>query len=117
MTHLYLATAGATVAVNGAAAIADFTRAPFVLKTSAGVGVARGWIPLLGLLKGAGAVGLLVGMLGFPVVGTAAAAGLVAFFVGAICFHVRAHVFYNIAFPGSYLILAAAALTLSMRTF
>jgi hypothetical protein len=114
MNHLYLAVAWTTVVVNGAAAIADFARAPFVLKTSAQVGVTPKWIPLLGLLKGAGAAGLLAGMSGMPVIGTAAAAGLVLFFVGAVAFHIRARVFHNIAFPTFYLIVASASLALSI---
>jgi hypothetical protein len=38
----------------------------------------------------------------------AAAAGLVLFFVGAVVTHLRARVFYNIAFPGAYLGMSAA---------
>jgi hypothetical protein len=114
MNHTYLAVAGATVLVNVCAAIADFSGAGFVLKTSNEVGVPRGWIPLLGALKAAGAVGLLLGLLGVPVLGKAAAAGLVIFFVGAIAFHIRARVLYNIAFPGFFLALASASLVLSL---
>jgi hypothetical protein len=42
----------------------------------------------------------------------AAAVGLVLFFVGAVITHLRAHVLYNIAFPGAYLCLSAATLAL-----
>jgi hypothetical protein len=114
MNHTYLVVAGATILVNAVAAIADFAGAGFVLKTSNEVGVPRGWIPLLGGLKAAGAIGLLLGLLGVPVLGTAAAAGLVIFFVGAIAFHIRARVIYNIAFPGFFLALASASLVLSL---
>ncbi|MGH8165102.1 MAG: DoxX family protein, partial [Rhodanobacteraceae bacterium] len=65
-------------------------------------------------LKAAGVAGLLLGLLGFHVVGAAAAAGLVVFFIGAMIAHMRARVFYNIAFPGLYLALAAASLAFSM---
>jgi hypothetical protein len=44
--------------------------------------------------------------------GIAAAAGLALFFVGAVVTHLRAHVLYNIAFPGAYLCLSAASLAL-----
>ncbi|HXX37833.1 MAG TPA: DoxX family protein [bacterium] len=49
-------------------------------------------------LKGAGAVGLLRGFLGVPIIGTAAATGLAVFFIGAMITHVHAQVYYNIAF-------------------
>ncbi len=115
MNVLFLATGGATVLLNAGAAIADFAKADFVLKTSREVGVPRRWIPLLGALKGAGAIGLLQGLLGVHLLGSVAAAGLVAFFVGAIAFHVRAHVLYNLAFPGFFLALAATSLVLSLK--
>jgi hypothetical protein len=115
MNALYLAVAGATILVNGAAAAGDLAKAGFVLKTSDEVGVARKWVPVLGALKGAGALGLLAGVLGVPVIGTAAAAGLVAFFLGALAFHVRAGVLYNIAFPGFFLALAIASLLLTTQ--
>lgn len=113
MSPILTSVAGFTILLNAAAAAADFAKAGFVLRTSAEVGVPKSWLPVLGALKMAGALGLLVGLLGIPIIGTAAAAGLVAFFVGAIAFHVRAHVFHNVAFPGFFLVLAATLLALS----
>ena len=84
---------GATIATNAYAVFADFTKAGFVLKTSNEVGVARSWLPLLGALKAAGALGLLLGLLGVPIAGTAGAAWLVVFFIGAVTAHVRATVY------------------------
>lgn len=115
MNHAYVAVAGAAILLNAAAAAGDLAKARPVLKTAAEVGVSASWVPLLGALKAAGAIGLLLGLLGVPVIGTAAAAGLVAFFIGVIGFHVRAHVFYNIAFPGFFLALAVASLAFSIR--
>ncbi|GAA3008346.1 hypothetical protein GCM10017559_33340 [Streptosporangium longisporum] len=69
---------------------------------------------MLATLKAAGAVGLLLGLLGVRPVGVAAAAGLCLFFVGAVVVHVRARVFHNIAFPGVYLALAVASLVLAV---
>lgn len=103
-----------TVVANAGAAAADLAKADFVLKVSDEVGVSHSWLPLLAGLKAAGAAGLLLGLLGFHIVGAAAAAGLVVFFVGATIAHVRARVFYNIAFPGLYLALASATLALSI---
>jgi hypothetical protein len=101
-----------TAAVTGAIAIADLIPAQFVLANSAQVGVPRSWLPALGAVKLAGAVGIVAGLLGPRELGIAAAVGLVLFFVGAVVTHLRAHVLYNIAFPGAYLCLSAASLAL-----
>lgn len=101
-----------TAVITAAIAIADFVPARFVLTNSAQVGVPRSWLPALGAVKLAGAAGIVVGLLGLREVGVAAAAGLVLFFVGAVATHLKAHVLYNIAFPGAYLCLSAASLAL-----
>ncbi len=101
-----------TAIITGCIAIADFIPARFVLANSAEVGVPRSWLPALGATKLAGAVGLVAGLVGLPTLGVAAAAGLVLFFVGAVATHLRAHVVYNIAFPGAFLCLSAASLAL-----
>lgn len=117
MTTADLAVTGITILANTGAVIADVSRAGFIVKTSGEVGVPLSWLPFLATLKAAGAAGLLLGLLGFHSIGVAAAAGLVVFFVGAMIAHVRARVFYNIAFPGLYLALAAASLALSISAF
>ena len=103
-----------TIIANAAVAGADLRRAPFVLANSAEVGVPPSWLPLLAALKAAGAAGLLIGLLGFRYLGIAAAIGLVLFFTGALIVHVRARVFYNLAFPGTFWLLAAASLVLAI---
>lgn len=95
---------------NAMFAVMDFTRAKFVLANSREVGVPLSWLPTLGALKGAGALGLLLGLIGINGVGIAAALGLTAFFTGAIVTHIRAGVFHNIAFPGAFFLLAALSL-------
>jgi hypothetical protein len=114
MMLLQLAVTSATILVNGAAAAADVAKAPFVLKTAKEVGAPRSWLPYLAALKAAGALGLLLGLLGASTIETTAAAGLVLFFAGALIAHVRARVFYNIAFPGVFFALALASLILSI---
>lgn len=101
-----------TAAVTAAIAVADLIPAQFVLANSAEVGVPRSWLPALGAVKLAGAAGIVAGLLGPRGLGIAAATGLVLFFVGAVVTHLRAHVLYNIAFPGAYLCLSAASLAL-----
>lgn len=113
MHTAYLLVTVATLAANAGIAVADFARAKFVLANSAEVGVPQSWVPWLATAKLAGALGLLLGLLGMRLVGLAAAVGLVLFFAGALITHVRARVYYNIAFPGVYFALAAATVALT----
>ncbi|GII83968.1 membrane protein [Sphaerisporangium siamense] len=116
MHTAYLIVAIITIIANAGVAVADFLRAPFVLANSAEVGVPARFIPVLAALKAAGAAGLLLGLLGVPFLGLVAAGGLVLFFVGAVGIHLRARVFHNLAFPATYLALAAATLILGVMT-
>jgi hypothetical protein len=109
---LYVVVTVITAIITAAVGIADLIPAGFVLANSAKVHVPRSWLPMLGILKLAGAAGLLVGLVGLPAIGIAAATGLVLFFIGAVIAHVRARVLYNIAAPGTYLVLSAASLVL-----
>jgi hypothetical protein len=101
------------IAANTFAATANFMRYKFVLITAARAGVPESWLPILGTLKAAGALGLLVGLIGVPPIGTAAAIGLVLFFVGAIITHLRARD-YSIGPAAAFLLLAVAALVLRL---
>src|SRR5579875_1341105 len=104
----YVIIAVVTIVANAWATAADLWPAGFVLGNMAEVGVPRSWLVPLGLLKGAGAAGLLVGLLGVRPLGIAASIGLALFFTGALATHIRARVFHNIAFPGMYFALAVA---------
>jgi hypothetical protein len=99
-----------TIAINVWAAVADFMRARFVLANSAELGIAEKWVLPLGLLKAAGAAGLVLGLMGVRPIGVTAAVGLVLFFAGALFVHVRARVFHNIAIPGVFFLMAVASL-------
>ncbi|MGW4243890.1 DoxX family protein [Nocardia sp. NPDC004722] len=110
----YLIAAGVTIAINGGMAVADFARADFVLANSDAVRFPRTWIPLAGTLKMAGAIGVLLGLLGARPLGIAAALGLVLYFAAALIVHVRTGVIRNIAFPGAYFAFAAATLALAV---
>jgi hypothetical protein len=112
-TALVVITLTTAVATAGVA-VADLIPARFVLANLAEVGVPRSSLPPLAAVKLAGTGGLVVGLMGLPALGIAAAVGLVLFFVGAVVTHLRAHVLYNIAFPGAFLCLAAATLALML---
>ena len=112
MHTVYVVITLTTAIITAGIAVADLIPAGFVLTNSAEVGVPRSWLPALGAVKLAGATGLVVGLLGLSALGIAAAVGLVLFFVGAVVTHLRAHVLYNIAFPGAFLLLSTASLML-----
>lgn len=114
MFTAYIVVTLTTIAANAGMVVADLARAKMVLANGAEVGVPPSWIPMLATLKAAGATGLLLGLLGFRFLGIAAAVGLTLFFIGAIAAHVRARVFYNLAFPGTFLALAVASLVLAI---
>src|SRR3954469_13221740 len=61
-------------AANIFSATLDFIRYKPILINMAKVGVSESWITTLGILKAAGALGLVIGI-GVPAVGIAAAAG------------------------------------------
>jgi hypothetical protein len=104
------------IAANTFAATADFMRLKFILITAAKVGVPESWLPMLGTLKAAGALGLLVGLIGVPLIGTAAAVGLILFFVGAIITHLRLRDYYSIGPAAAFLLLAVTALVLDLAS-
>lgn len=110
----YLVVAVITIVANTGAAFADLGHTRTILANMAEVRVPRSWLTPLGLLKLAGAAGLLLGLLGVWPLGIAAAAGLVLFFTGALAAHVRARVFHNIAFPAAFFALAVAAMVLAV---
>src|SRR5437870_2999144 len=90
MFTAYIVVTVLTAAANFFSATLDFIRYKQILINMARVGVSESWITILGILKAAGALGLLVGI-GVSLVGMAAAVGLVLFFVAAIITHLRAH--------------------------
>jgi hypothetical protein len=99
------------VLFNAVESVANFMRAEWVKQNSRAVGVPDSWLPFLGAVKGAAAVGLAVGLFWRPL-GIAAAVGLVVFFVLATALHVRNRVFHNFYGPLVFLALSVAVLWL-----
>ncbi|MGH9008721.1 MAG: DoxX family protein [Acidimicrobiia bacterium] len=83
-----------------------------VLTAMARAGVPPSRLPLLGSLKAAGAIGLLVG-LAVPWIGRAAGIGVVLYFLGAIITHLRARD-YTVAPASAFSVLAVSALVLGV---
>jgi hypothetical protein len=110
----YVAVTFLAVAANGAFAALDLARSPWVLDNMAKVNLDPQAVVPLGVLKGLGAAGLVVGF-AVPLLGAAAAFGLSLFFLGAVLTHVRARE-YSLHYPGLFLLLAAASLALRLAT-
>lgn len=103
-----------TVVVNATAAIATFARAKFVVDNLGQVNLPESSIPVFAALQAAGALGLLLGLLGVPLVGVAAASGLVLFFIVAAIVHLRARDYRSLPSPVLFLVLATATLVLTV---
>jgi|SRR5882724_3655073 len=73
------------------------------------VGVPLRWIPWLAVCEFAGAAGLLVGIVWWPL-GIAAAIGVVAYFIGASIGHVRVKDFKGLPAPSVILLIAIVIL-------
>lgn len=101
-------------AANIFSATCDFIRYDKVSIAMAKAGVPESWMTTLGVLKTAGALGLLVGI-DVPVVGIAAAVGLIVFFVGAIITHLRG-CDYSLGPAMLFLLLAVAALAVRLAS-
>jgi hypothetical protein len=102
-------------AFSGVAALVHFKPIiPGMLKA----GVPESWLTFpIGALKTAGAIGLLLGLIGVPLIGPAAAIGLVLFFVCAIHTHLLARDYspqFGLAI--GFLLLNTAALALVLAS-
>jgi hypothetical protein len=93
------------------AATNDFVQPKWMLANMNSLKIPLSWLPGLGALKAAGALGLFAGF-ALPALGMAAAIGLVVFFVGAIVFTLRAKWYAHLPFPIAWLSLVVAALAL-----
>ncbi len=100
-----------TAAYNLTSAILDFVKFPPILEVMTKAGVPHSWLPKLGVLKLAGAIGLLVGF-AVPWLGVAAATGLVLFFVAAVIVHMRVR---DYTFGQQYVLLALTIVTLVLQ--
>ena len=114
MFTAYLIVTVLAVAANLFSATCDFVRYKQVSIAMAKAGVPESWMTTLGVLKAAGALGLLVGI-GVPLIGTAAAIGLILFFVGAIFTHLRVRD-YSFGLAVVFLLSAVGALALRLAS-
>lgn len=104
-----------TMMISTFYAVVDFMRCKFVLANMARLGLPESSLTLLGSLKAAGTLGLMLGLIGVPMIGTAAAIGLALFFVGAIVTHIRAGD-SSYWFAAMFLLLAVATLVTDLAS-
>ncbi|WP_306364570.1 DoxX family protein [Nocardia sp. CC227C] len=97
----------------GFSAFALLRRVSWVADPLVRYGVPRTWWTPLGLIKAAGAAGLLAGLF-VPVIGILAAIGLILYFLGAIVTVLRAGSYGTVVFPVLYLVPVAVALGLGI---
>ncbi|MFL5794334.1 MAG: DoxX family protein [Actinomycetes bacterium] len=116
MDTAYLVVAILAIAANAFSGIAALAHFRPILPAMARAGVPESWLTFpIGTLKTAGAAGLLLGLAGVPLIGTAAAVGLVLFFVCAVYTHIRAGDYspqFGLAI--GFLLLAMATLGLGL---
>ena len=113
MFAAYIIVTVLAAAANIFSATCDFVRYKQVSIAMAKAGVPESWMTMLGILKAAGALGLLVGI-STPLIGTAAAIGLILFFVAAIITHLRARD-YSFGLALVFLLVAVAALVVDLH--
>jgi len=111
---LYAIITIAAIAANAGIATATFAHARFVDANFGEINVAACWIPAFATLQAAGAIGLLLGLVGIPVIGLAAAIGLVLFFLVAVATHLRSGAYRSLASPLFFLALAIATLVVTL---
>lgn len=114
MSTAYLGVSILTIVAVGISAAAFFRPPEVILESMAEVDVKESWLPILGTLKAAGVLGLLIGI-GVPVpsIGTTATVGLVVYFVGAAIAHIRVGD-YSVSGQHVFLLLAVATLVLDL---
>ncbi|MEY9992815.1 hypothetical protein ABIE67_004847 [Streptomyces sp. V4I8] len=109
--HVVLTVLAALLAGFSAAVL--LMRAEWIVRALTDYRVPRSWWTWLGLAKGAGAVGLLVGLF-VPVIGVLAGIGLVVYFTGAAVTVARARWYGHIPYPLVYAAPVVGALALGI---
>jgi hypothetical protein len=111
---LYVIVTIVAIAANAGIAAATFAHAKFVDANFGEINVSASWVPAFASLQAAGAIGLLLGLLGIPIVGLAAAIGLVLFFLGAVITHLRSGAHRSLPSPPFFLAFAVATLVVTV---
>jgi hypothetical protein len=112
---VYIVVTVLAAVATGYAASNDFTRPGWLMENMKRLEVPGTWLNRLGVLKAAGALGLLGG-LEIPTLGVVSALCLVLFFLGAVAVTLRARFYAHLPYPLMWLALITAALILRVKT-
>lgn len=119
MDTAYLVVTLLAIAANAFSGIAALLHFKPIRPGMAKAGVPESWLTFpIGTLKTAGALGLLIGLFGMPLLGIAAAIGLTLFFVCAVYTHIYAKDYspqFGLAI--GFLVLAVSSLALGVATY
>src|SRR5215211_2549130 len=114
MNTAYVVVTLLAIAANAFSGVAALVHFKPIIPGMVKAGVPESWLTFpIGTLKTAGALGLLLGLIGVPLIGPAAAIGLVLFFVCAVYTHLLARDYspqFGLAI--GFLLLNTAALAL-----
>jgi hypothetical protein len=118
MSTAHLVAALVAIAANGFSGTAALVHFKPILPGMVKAGVPESWLTFpIGTLKTAGAVGLLLGLAGVPLIGTASAIGLILFFVCAVYTHIRANDYSpQFYLANCFLLIAVATLGLGLAS-
>lgn len=112
MNTLYTGVTLLAIGANGFSGLAALLHFKPIVPGMVKAGVPQSWLTFpIGTLKTAGALGLLLGLFGVPLIGPMAAVGLILFFVCAVYTHLLAGDYspqFGLAL--AFLLIAVAAL-------
>jgi hypothetical protein len=116
MVTAYVTVTTATVVLTAFSGVAAIARFKPIVPGMARAGVPESWLAFpIGTLKVAGALGLLLGLAGVPLIGVAAAVSLVLFFICAVYTHLLARdLSAQFGLANGFLALAVASLVLGL---
>jgi len=112
MLYAYILINTMLAAALAVSAVLDFIRYEPILVNMTRARVPVSLLTMLGTLKAAGALGLMIGF-SVPIIGTAAAVGVILFFVGAILTHLRVRD-YSFGLAALFLLVAVTTLGLGL---
>jgi hypothetical protein len=115
MNVAYIVVTVLAAVATGYAASNDFTRPDWLMDNMKRLNIPQSRLTTLGVLKGAGAVGLLTGLV-IPEIGIVSGVCLVIFLLGAIGFTLRVRFFAHLPYPLVWLVLVTASLALRLMT-
>ncbi|MDA3627791.1 DoxX family protein [Saccharopolyspora sp. WRP15-2] len=116
MHSAYIVVTLLAITMNAGSAIAGTIRRKKLAPAMRRAGVPESWIVFpINTLKLAGALGLLLGLVGVPLIGLAAAIGLVLFYVCAVHTHLLSRDYSpQLGLASGFLAVAASALALAL---